>query len=1431
MTWPPSNEIQPPADSRPLSVDELLPEQARSLREAQQALWSIVKQNETALNNKDIQEDAPFARPDASRSPRVLLIDGGRGTGKSSLMLTLLDRLSAHRPNASKGAKACRDADEAAYATKKKADTPEEEKRVEEVRSRSIYSESVAKRVLCMPPLDFDPMPPSVPIVAWLLESLRGLVEVVHNNRLEGCISLASLQRGDRVERDLRRGWSELIDAAVAAWENGPDSGQTFAQRTDADRRRLETLTGFGRKLNNALNELFVAIEGSETTCVGRGGVVLIPVDDADMQVRRSPELLHALRLLYHPRLVFILTANWKLLEETLGAYYAGQYAKLYGGPDFELRGDPAYTTFSPRRPDAQSDISKQLLLKTFPPAHHFPQESLSLLDMIQFVGWPESASATLASLKDHPLRTEFDRLWSVSIREFLAQRQHWATITPAPSPAAAKETTLATLTALLTSELRARLNVASPSTSLLAHLQADLHVERIQLTPVYLSVDLTDPNPTLPATGRSIKVLTGFTASLVVNGEPNDDPSFLAKWYWYRYVASQLREEARTTLPIEDWNHAIVNIETGSDTPFSSVEVQSWSNAPTLSASLQERVREAVGATDFRFAHSCQLLNPPKSATSSDSLVLWWLDQNFAGKSELASETPTSPSHSDASEADKTPLEASFSDHSTEFNVASLTLISGSSPISEGTKWQIVRGIAASQQAPLLRDDGTTDLSSPEIQVIQAAAQATRPLPHPRRRSMVALTPDLLVSSRHWYGPGGLFAAFLLSRNESGRMFGMDTWRGKSISLLNLMTEGTGRRVRSYWYTEERSQRPIPLQPLVGVERMLLSSPLETVENICESLSDPTIRSGGEWLTALANLLFNLRWDRRLGPQPTVGYIDGITQYDGPTVVLQLRWLMDESAPGRILGRWAVSTLEAGPQKNENGLNIDDDILAGILGLLDDVAVMPMAGPADRSIEGDESSSAPDEVGAIVTFRTEPPRLQGAVWSCPSYTSFYRLERARQYWPEVHRQAEYGGPESQQTEFDSGTNQLSVILLGWVLLNRAISALDIGEALARQPILGGGIVDLFQQCIEPAAEPEMYADDYERFETWAGLLTPAIERYLGHEYAVVWARRFAGEDEPDGSGSGATNPTHSRTSPRGQSADLPESRARTGEGGMSPDADSDGPVHLRPIQENAPGPSTKGYHAYGLEEDIGAAAKAVNAVKAALSSLTNSHATQFAEEIRSTFASQQAQLAELRNILPLLRPPVDNLLSPDVLKTVQAILQAQTAVPTRLSLPALTAAVSIPRGQHLPDDRVVPPMLIDNRSPNEDDPTDLHRITDTDDSDFSTIANRDAGGDASKPEAPGGPNVVEPRGAKTANSPKQSRTSRKPPKTNKPTAKPVASDGRKPKDKSASVAKQGGSTRATKAELTVQNGSAGAADDTAAPKGFKPNTEPPTEE
>ncbi len=124
---------------------------------------------------------------------------------------------------------------------------------------------------------------------------------------------------------------------------------------------------------------------------------------------------------------------------------------------------------------------------------------------MIQFVGWPDSANQTLSALKDHPLRTEFDRLWSVSIREFLAQRQHWSTLSNVPTVESAKQTTLATFTALLTSELRARLKVASQPIPILARLQADLHVESIRITPTYRPV--TSLRVNMPETGLAFDI------------------------------------------------------------------------------------------------------------------------------------------------------------------------------------------------------------------------------------------------------------------------------------------------------------------------------------------------------------------------------------------------------------------------------------------------------------------------------------------------------------------------------------------------------------------------------------------------------------------------------------------------------------------------------------------------------------------------------------------------------------------------------------------------------------------------------------------------------------------------------------------------------------------------------------------------------------
>jgi hypothetical protein len=830
MTWPPSNEIQPPADSRPLSVDELLPEQARSLREAQQALWSIVQQNETALKTKDIQEDAPFARPDASRSPRVLLIDGGRGTGKSSLMLTLLDRLSAHRPNASKGAKARRDADEAAYATKKNADTPEEEKRVEEARSRSIYSEGVAKRVLCMPPLDFDPMPPSVPIVAWLLESLRGLVEAVHNNRLESCVSLASLQRGERVERDLRRGWSELIDAAVAAWENGPDSGQTFAQRTDADRRRLETLTGFGKKLHNALNELFAAIEGSASTCVGAGGVVLIPIDDADMQVRRSPELLHALRLLYHPRLVFILTANWKLLEETLGAYYAGQYARLYGGPEFEVRGDTTSATFSSHRPGAQRDISKQLLLKTFPPAHHFPQQQLSLLDMLRFGGWGLGTEEARAQLESHPAISLFREIWQVSIREFLTQRDHWTNEvavtaqvgshkndalslgapTQVPQLPSGEIAMLATLTALLTGEVRRRFNSNSLSATILDPLDAELNITHAIISPIYSTIKITDADEAYDAT--EYDVLQSFTATLGDAEEPRSDPEDVGAWYWYRYVARRFGDAGRAKLSLSSWNAAIVVIPNGSRATNRPGEPTRWLQPENVENRIWLKAAALIEQDDYRIGEATPILGGFPTHCDSVELVRWWLAQLLAnndgahdGKDSDSHPFETTP-HRQSNPASK--LLSTLERVSIENYSSVFFLLSRRSGLPESTRWLIARGVANGELAALFRDDGSTNLTRAEhASLSDDFERATVGIAGLRFKNRDAITPEFFVGARLQHGPGGTIVSTLIRSTERGTGLSVrPPWSSQAVGLHALLTMEQTKtpKAPAYWDTTE---------------------------------------------------------------------------------------------------------------------------------------------------------------------------------------------------------------------------------------------------------------------------------------------------------------------------------------------------------------------------------------------------------------------------------------------------------------------------------------------------------------------------------------------------------------------------------------------------------------------------------------------------
>ncbi|MBL8614043.1 MAG: hypothetical protein JNM72_00395 [Deltaproteobacteria bacterium] len=1128
MTWPPSNEIQPPADSRPLSVDELLPEQARSLREAQQALWSIVQQNETALKTKDIQDDAPFARPDASRSPRVLLIDGGRGTGKSSLMLTLLDRLSAHRPNASKGAKARRDADEAAYATKKNADTPEEEKRVEEARSRSIYSEGVAKRVLCMPPLDFDPMPPSVPIVAWLLESLRGLVEAVHNNRLESCVSLASLQRGERVERDLRRGWSELIDAAVAAWENGPDSGQTFAQRTDADRRRLETLTGFGRKLNNALNELFAAVEGSASTCVGAGGVVLIPIDDADMQVRRSPELLHALRVLYHPRLVFILTANWRLLEETLGAYYAGQYARLYGGPEFEVRGDATSATWTSQRPGAQRDISKQLLLKTFPPAHHFPQQLLSLSDMLRFGGWGVGTLEARAQLEAHPAISLFRNIWQVSIREFLTQRDHWSTAVTAsglnepnstsashfgspdhPTPITPGEVTvLATLSSLLTGEVRGHFNSASLSATVLDPLNAVIDITHAFVSPVYSNVKITDAEQDYDAT--EYNALQGVTVTLGDAEAPVSDPQVVGAWYWLRYVARRFGEADRAKLTVSSWNAAMIAIPTESHASGRPGGSTGWPQPEDVESRLKSEAAALIERNDYRIGDVTPIIGSAPTHCESVDLVHWWLSNllpNPLGSVESrASDNQTSDSSFTTESTRSIELLAMLGAVPVDEYASVFFLLSGHSGVPKTTKWLIVRGIVNGPMAALFRDDGSSSLTRDQhSDLFDELLRANTRRPVPFRRVNEPVPPEQFVRARLKYGPGGsIISALVRLAERANALYIRPKSLRRDVSLQAIMTteQTQTRNAAPYW--DSNFVRRVPLQPCIAIERLMLDGPPEVTDRIHWAVFGGLRTTGAEWLVDVSTIALDQVWEAEWGQFPTLSAQSDQLNYDGPQVALNLQWLCHDDNPCNAFCRWTITIHQSHSHTQYFAAlaATHTDLITGLFGIFSDIA--------------NHNSGLSVQVLAVAEGQ--------AGWGCPAYTTYFRSERARQYWPEFVRITRYETPLGDNDEQAGRRAQTAALLIRWFLLNRTLAMIEYGATFEAPSTVGADQAELLQRCLEPLDAQEAGSDDSPKFEAWAaGLLTNVLDLF-GDGVARKWKERFPGHapatsDSPGDSG------------------------------------------------------------------------------------------------------------------------------------------------------------------------------------------------------------------------------------------------------------------------------------------------------------------------
>ncbi len=323
-------ERRPVLDTAPRSWGELLDDERQLLEGLNRFIGHCL--NGAARIEARQQHNLGGRRPriDRVREGRVAMLNGPRGTGKTTLLLTAMAWWTC--PEEQQSSRADLD------------DGPSGGPRA--------FAE-IGQRIACLDLLDFDPQPPGMPVYAWLVHAFQPLVDAID------ATTPRDARRGD--EPDLLTRWNRLAENAAIGWQTesrwplpSADAEIDASQKTE----RWLNLSHHWRAFIDALLQAEPTIE-----------LVLVPVDDIDMQPRGALDLLQAMRVFYHPRVLFVLTGDRAHLERVVRRELAGRMSQA--SPSIE--------------PNEAPELAKALVDKSIPRAQTFPVRALSWLEALDW--------------------------------------------------------------------------------------------------------------------------------------------------------------------------------------------------------------------------------------------------------------------------------------------------------------------------------------------------------------------------------------------------------------------------------------------------------------------------------------------------------------------------------------------------------------------------------------------------------------------------------------------------------------------------------------------------------------------------------------------------------------------------------------------------------------------------------------------------------------------------------------------------------------------------------------------------------------------------------------------------------------------------------------------------------------------------------------
>lgn len=308
-------------EAKPLRLAELDPAQNDAARAIVALIASCIRQDDKG--NAHETSARRFQLPDgiATRKSRVIFLSGARGTGKTTVLMTLLAATDAKPEDVH--AKGCQGKCE------NRENPPSKESCIA---TRDDWN-LVVEHAIWLDPLDMERMPPSANLLAAILVRIREAMDRALGPRSDfGSPRRFAMGASPQADTDPHEMLESLQRDVAMAWDP-TDIGPRRASAGQSDAHAVEVLEAERGRLGfNARLERTVRLYVDRVKALHRLAhrpVLVLPVDDFDLNPTRCLELLRFLRMVSVPHLLTVVLGCIELTESALAIDQVGEFARL----------------------------------------------------------------------------------------------------------------------------------------------------------------------------------------------------------------------------------------------------------------------------------------------------------------------------------------------------------------------------------------------------------------------------------------------------------------------------------------------------------------------------------------------------------------------------------------------------------------------------------------------------------------------------------------------------------------------------------------------------------------------------------------------------------------------------------------------------------------------------------------------------------------------------------------------------------------------------------------------------------------------------------------------------------------------------------------------------------------------------------------------